>query len=466
MKSEPPPPRSARNGQKPVRAMSSVPLLVATSAIGVAVAAFDSRTALFAVLLPVGAYLLSRCTGLERALDDSKPGMVAQTLGYESESEDTQRLRRAGLRVAARTGGILTGLLVFMAPFQIADALIGPDAALWLRIVATTVALLVMLVVWFAAFAAGRLQVLADTRAVIHRSRLGCRMILGVPGLVGVLARLDGAERRPRGASDDDPAPTAEEIADGAVNLDDEQEELLESVREFRETIAREVMTPRTEVDSVPITAPLEDVVRVVVESGHSRLPVYEQSDDSILGIVHAKDVLRAMHEGQGASLRDLLRPVLAVPESVGLQDLLREMRSQKTQIALVQDERGGTAGVVTVEDILEELVGEIRDEYDTDEEEQPIQRHGEGWIVDGRLNLDDLNEEIGTQFESDEFDTLGGYVFGLFGRQPAESDWVIEGDFKFSVEETDGKRIVKVGLEPGHAPDPFALDEERANQA
>lgn len=229
--------------------------------------------------------------------------------------------------------------------------------------------------------------------------------------------------------------------------IDEEERTMIHSVFEFGDTVAREVMTPRVDMDCVPLDTPLEEVARLVEETGHSRIPVYKGSDDHILGIVHAKDLLKVMMRGENCQLADILRPAHFVPENKDLHDLLQEMRHDKRQIVVVQDEYGATSGIVTVEDIVEEVVGEIVDEYD-DEQPEVVEIEG-GFLADGRTNLYDLNEVAGTGFESEEFDTIGGYVFGLFGRQPRQGDEVEDGDYRFVVDGTDGRRIQRLRIVP-----------------
>ena len=236
------------------------------------------------------------------------------------------------------------------------------------------------------------------------------------------------------------------ETAGESGEIDEIEKELLHSVFEFTDTVAREVMTPRIDLDSAPISITHEALLDLIVETGHSRIPIYEETDDQIIGIIHAKDLLSAMRHKGAVNLRPLLRPALSVPENKGLQDLLREMKLHRTQIAIVRDELGGTAGVVTIEDIVEELVGDIIDEYD--EEESEIQHVESGWIIEGRTNIYDLNDEIGSAFFSEEFDTVGGYVFGLMGRQPDVGEYIVHMGYKFSIVETDSRRIVKIHIE------------------
>lgn len=241
------------------------------------------------------------------------------------------------------------------------------------------------------------------------------------------------------------------ESAQETGEIEQVEKDLLHSVFEFTDTVAREIMTPRVDMDALAITADPDEVIRLIDESGHSRIPLYEDTDDHIVGIVLAKDLLMAKHSGDDdLRLRKLMRPVLFVPENKNLHELLRDMRVGRSQMAIVQDEFGGTAGIVTIEDIVEELVGEIVDEYDVEEPE--IVPNGSGWIVEGKVNLYDLNGEIGSSIQSEEFDTVGGYVFGLFGRQPKQTEEIESDGYKFIVEETDGRRIVRLHVE--HLPD------------
>lgn len=233
--------------------------------------------------------------------------------------------------------------------------------------------------------------------------------------------------------------------AEETGEIEQEEKELLHSVFEFTDTIAREVMTPRVDLDAVSIDAPPMDVMKLIQDSGHSRIPLYESSDDQIVGIVHAKDLLMTVIQGTEPNLRLLKRPAIFVPENKNLHELLEEMRRNRTQMVIVQDEFGGTAGIVTIEDIVEELVGDIIDEYDFEEPE--IQVAEDGWIVDGRAHVDDVNHDIGSQFESEEFDTIGGLVFGLFGRQPQIGETFDSDGYQFIVSDTDGRRISKLKI-------------------
>jgi len=229
--------------------------------------------------------------------------------------------------------------------------------------------------------------------------------------------------------------------------IEEEERELLESVFEFGDTVAREIMTPRVDMESVPIDASLAMIADLVETTGHSRFPIYNDTDDNIVGVVHAKDVLRALARNQlDVPLEQIMRPVQNVHETQRLHSLLAEMRSKKTQLVIVKDELGGTAGLVTIEDIVEELVGEIIDEYD--QEAPEIAEEHSGHSVSGKLHLDDINEAIGSNLESEEFDTIAGYVFGLFGRQPAIGETISDGQYQFLIEDSDGRRINRLRIE------------------
>jgi len=230
----------------------------------------------------------------------------------------------------------------------------------------------------------------------------------------------------------------------GEIEVD--EKELLHSVFEFTDTVAREVMTPRVDMDAMPMRSDPAEVVRVIQETGHSRIPLYEETDDQIVGIIHAKDLLMAMVNSDGpVNLRPLMRPALFVPENKNLHELLTEMRAGRSQLAVVQDDFGGTAGIVTIEDIVEELVGDIVDEYDVEEPEVVVAE--DGWLVDGKTHVDDVNDEIGSDFESEEFETIGGFVFGQFGRQPKQGEEIQVDGYRFHIVETDGRRVGRLRI-------------------
>jgi len=214
----------------------------------------------------------------------------------------------------------------------------------------------------------------------------------------------------------------------------------------FPLTLAREVMVPRTDMLSLEVATPLDQAIDSLLAAGHSRVPVYEENVDHIIGLLYSKDLLRIWRAGNHLqSLRSLLRPAYFVPEAIKIDVLLREMQKKRIHMAIVVDEYGGISGLVTLEDIVEEVVGEIRDEFDQGEE-LLSQKVGEGeYMFLGRIDLDDFNEIMGSHIPKDETDTLGGYIYKRLGRVPANGASIQVGYVLLTVEEVEGRRIRKV---------------------
>ena len=230
--------------------------------------------------------------------------------------------------------------------------------------------------------------------------------------------------------------------------LEEQEREMIHSVIEFGDTIVREVMTPRPNIAAVSVDDSPRRALDVVVTEGYSKLPVYKESKDDIVGVVHDRELLIALANGTLSStpLRALMRPVVHVPENKKIAELLREMQRDKFTMAIVVDEYGGTAGLVTMEDLLEEIVGEIRDEHDEGEEE-PVRMVAEHEaVVDAGVNIEDVNAKLGTQLPHEEFETIGGFTVGLFGRLPSEGEEVEADDHtRLKVERMRGRRIMAV---------------------
>lgn len=217
---------------------------------------------------------------------------------------------------------------------------------------------------------------------------------------------------------------------------------MLEGVFEFSEKNAREVMTPRTEIDALDITSTLDETLALVEESGRSRYPVYEETIDNIVGVVLAKDLIPILQRRPADfSLRTIMRPVHVVPGQREVEDVLADFKRLKVHIAVVLDEYGGTAGLVTMEDLLEEIVGEILDEYD-EPLEHPEREGADLVIVPGATNIDELNERFGLDVPTDDYTTIGGYIFGELGRLPVVGDRLTAGGAIFTVREMEGRRI------------------------
>jgi CBS domain containing-hemolysin-like protein len=223
------------------------------------------------------------------------------------------------------------------------------------------------------------------------------------------------------------------------------EKELIHSIFEFGDTIVREVMVPRPDVTAIESDKTLRDVQALVLQHGYSRIPVFNDDLDEIVGIVYAKDVLKALHQGKhDMPLSDIVRKAHFVPESKKVADLLREMQQEKFHIALVTDEYGSVVGLVTLEDLLEELVGEIADEYDTEEPEVEVVSE-DVYRVDGKLAIDELNEILDADLPDEEWDTIGGLVLGLLGEIPDEGQEVSFRNLRFTAERVNGRRISKV---------------------
>ena len=238
------------------------------------------------------------------------------------------------------------------------------------------------------------------------------------------------------------------ERAEAGGAIEPEDAELIEGVFEFSEKNAREVMTPRTEIVALPVDASFDAVVTLVNESGLSRFPVYEGSIDNIIGIVLAKDLLPGLGSDRAArpfSLRQILRAAHFIPGTREVEEVLSDFKRLKEHMAIVLDEYGGTAGVVTMEDLLEEIVGEILDEHD--ERDEPAHARGGEVLVAGDLNIGELNERLGLAVPEDEFATIGGYVFGTLGRVPRVGDRVTTGGATFTVRSVDGRRAEQIAV-------------------
>jgi CBS domain containing-hemolysin-like protein len=205
-------------------------------------------------------------------------------------------------------------------------------------------------------------------------------------------------------------------------------------------------MIPRVDMLTLNVKTPVKEAADILLESGYSRVPVYEKQKDHVIGLLYTKDMLKVWRSGNGVdSLRELLRPAKFVPETKKIDELLDEMQAARIHIAIVVDEYGGVAGLVTLEDIIEEIFGEIQDEFD-DGEEEPYQEVGPGeYLFNGRVLLDDINEIMGTELPTDNADTLGGLIFNLIGRVPTKGETLTEADVVLTVEELNERRIHKV---------------------
>jgi CBS domain containing-hemolysin-like protein len=251
-----------------------------------------------------------------------------------------------------------------------------------------------------------------------------------------------------------------EQSQEGGV-LQAQDADILEGVFEFSEKNAREVMTPRTDIDALPIEATLDETMALIEESGRSRYPVFEETIDNIVGIVLAKDLIPVLRSPPAEfSLRTIVRPVHVVPGSREVEEVLSDFKRLKEHLAIVLDEYGGTAGLVTMEDLLEEIVGEILDEYD-EMPEHPEREGADLVIVPGSTNIGELNERFGLNVPDDDYTTIGGFVFGALGRLPVVGDRTTAGGAVFTVREMDGRRVETLAVDLHSAGDRRASTRE-----
>ena len=233
--------------------------------------------------------------------------------------------------------------------------------------------------------------------------------------------------------------------------LKEEGKKMITSIFEFDDLLAYEVMTPRTEVFSIDINAPTEEYIDELMELRYSRIPVYEDDSDNIIGILHIKDYLiKAREEGfDNVDFRSILRKPYFVPETKNIDSLFVELQTEKQHIAILIDEYGGFSGIVTMEDIIEEIVGDIDDEYD--EEETEFQKISDDtYVIDGSMDLDDLDEELGVDLESENSETLGGFIIDILGEIPDENDVgneIIFENYVFKIDSIKDRRIEKITM-------------------
>lgn len=247
-------------------------------------------------------------------------------------------------------------------------------------------------------------------------------------------------------------APTDDELktwvqqgqTDGA--LEKEERQMIYSIFQFGDTLAREIMIPRIDMLALDVQTSIPDALEALVKSGHSRVPVYEDTVDNIIGLLYSKDLLlHFQHPESVPSLREKLRPVFFIPEAKKLDELLTELQTKRVHMAVVVDEYGGVAGLVTLEDIIEEIIGEIQDEYDQSEELPYIKISDDEYIFRGNIDLDDFNEVMDTEIIKDNAETLGGFMYSAIGKVPIGGEIIQLDNVKLTVENVLGRRIRKI---------------------
>ncbi len=265
----------------------------------------------------------------------------------------------------------------------------------------------------------------------------------------GLVARLFGASgtARRRASYSVQELKLLVDAAERSGTLEDREREMIHAVFDFGDLRVREVMVPRTEMVAVPASATIDDLISIAIQHPYSKFPVYEGTPDQIIGIAHIKDLMRARHgQGQAASVRGLMREALFVPESLRVQDLLARFRVRRQHLAIVLDEYGGTAGMVTLEDLLEEIVGEVSDAFDRTP--PPVKRLPDGSaLIDGLMMIEDVNQALGLQLADVHYDTIAGYVLGRLGRIARLGDELDVQGLRLRVEAMDGRRIARLSI-------------------
>ncbi len=394
------------------------------------------------VILPVVLFLNLLFVATRAAMTHVRvPQLLELEDRHPSGVEHTMRLLekpslRAALRLSVVIAHFLLGGLVCIIAIQIP---VG-----WLILLVAGAALLGLL-----------LEFLVE-RLVLSRVEQAALSLTGLASALNFILRPftwflllwvgpAGDVQRQLNAVTEDELRSWVEDTEGQSSLEKGERKMIYDIFQFNDRLCREIMVPRIDIIAMDVDAPLSEAAQLITRHGHSRIPVYAETIDNIIGLLYAKDLLRA-GSGEGSpSVRDLLRPAYFIPEAKKVDELLREMQARRIHMALVVDEYGGLAGLVTLEDIVEEIVGEIRDEFDQ-AEELLVQSLGPDEVVfHGRIDLDDLNEILNTHLEKEEVDTLGGFIYDQIGRVPTVGEQVTVEDWTFTVEQVSGQRIRKV---------------------
>jgi CBS domain containing-hemolysin-like protein len=394
----------------------------------------------FGSLLAMAEASLTRMTRV-RALALEEDGRRNSATLVRIESEPPRYLNAVYLAVMLAQNG--SAVLVAI----LAERLLGN---IWITIISILFTLAYFVVV----------EAMSKTFAVLHSDRVALTVaplvywlarILRLPtklliGLANILLPGRGLRQGPFVSEEEIRQMAEASSEEGAI--EEGEKELIHSIFEFGDTIVREVMTPEPDVVAIDADRSLDEVLDLVLRHGYSRIPVYRGERGEIVGIVYAKDVLRDVHAGRSdRTVGDVARKAFFVPESKKVADLLKDMQRDKFHLALVVDEYGGLAGLVTLEDLLEEIVGEIVDEYDR--EEPNVEPAGDGrFRVNARLPVDELNELVQVELPNDEWDTVGGLMMGILGRLPAQGESVEFEGLRFTAERVQGRRIAKVLVE------------------
>jgi putative hemolysin len=316
----------------------------------------------------------------------------------------------------------------------------------WLAVVLAALQLIALLLMQFLgrvlALARPEQVALTFVRPVEVLNRVLFLFLIPLSALDRTLRPLLGV---PRGLTPADAEDRLRHLVEGNADLEEDERDMITSVIELGEQPVREVMVPRIDIVAAPASSTVRDVLDRIVDSGHSRIPIYEGSIDNVTGVVYAKDLLKFLRDGsQSAPVQPLAREASYVPETKKVDDLLHEMQQSRVHVAIVVDEYGGTAGLITIEDLIEEIVGEIRDEYDVEEAKIEEVSDSEA-LFDARVTIRDVNDTLDLDIEDEDFDTLGGLLYHELGKVPNVGDEVRVDGAVVTVLSTTGRRVRKV---------------------
>ena len=242
----------------------------------------------------------------------------------------------------------------------------------------------------------------------------------------------------------------SEAVKDAQASISEYSEKMIRNIIELESITAKEIMVPRVDVVYLDVRSDIDEIIKIVDAKGRTRLPVYDGNLDNIIGILHAKDLLKYFNKEEKFDLSKNLRTAYFVPESKLIGDLLVELREKRIHLAVVVDEYGGMSGIVCLEDIIEKIVGEIQDEFDH-ETDEVIEIGNDQYLVDPHISVEDLNERLGLSLPEDEVDTLGGLIYAFFGRIPIKNESIIHDNIKYTINSIAGRKLKRVKLELLH---------------
>lgn len=367
-------------------------------------------------------------------LQDKTPGAIERTVALMERPNLRTTLRSASVTVHFLLGG--TFLLVFeRLTNRAADPLLALGVTLLLAIV------VLVLEIWIENLVSRDAE-----KWAVQITSLAMLIDFTFRPLGWVFRALQLSSpdtQRTLGSVTEDELKSWAESEQVESTLEKGERKMIYSIFHFSDTLCREIMVPRIDVFALEVDTPLDEAIQLVNQSGHSRVPVYEEVIDNVIGMLYAKDLLPVKLDCEASvDIRSIMRPAYFVPEAKKVDELLREIQANGIHIAVVIDEYGGMAGLVTLEDIVEEIVGEIRDEYDQAEELLFTKLSEDEYLLRARIDLDDLNELLGTDLSKDTAETLGGLIYGELGHIPEEGEQVVIEDWVFSVQQVSGRRI------------------------